>query len=32
MNKLDYFKGDELAASVWAGKYQEDGEETPELW
>tara|TARA_R110001606_G_scaffold8292_4_gene36338 strand:+ start:7481 stop:10075 length:2595 start_codon:yes stop_codon:yes gene_type:complete len=30
MNKLDYFKGDELAASVWAGKYQVDGEETPD--
>ena len=30
MNKLDYFKGDELAASVWAGKYQIEGEETPD--
>jgi ribonucleoside-diphosphate reductase alpha chain len=27
---LKYFKGDELAASVWAGKYKMEGEETPD--
>ena len=27
---LEYFKGDELAASVWAGKYKMEGEETPD--
>lgn len=26
---LDYFKGDELAASVWQGKYAQKGEVTP---
>lgn len=31
MNKLiNYFKGDELAASVWQGKYQYKEEETPD--
>lgn len=32
MNKelLDYFNGDELASSVWAGKYKYKDEETPE--
>lgn len=25
-----YFNGDELAASVWQGKYAQDGEETPD--
>ena len=32
MNKklLNYFKGDDLAASVWQGKYQKEGEETPD--
>ena len=27
---LKYFKGDELAAGVWTGKYQIEGEETPD--
>ena len=27
---LEYFKGDDLAASVWASKYKLDGEETPD--
>ena len=27
---LNYFKGDELAASVWLGKYAQEGEETPD--
>lgn len=27
---LDYFKGDDLAASVWLGKYAQDGEQTPD--
>ena len=27
---LDYFKNDELAAGVWQGKYQQEGEETPD--
>lgn len=27
---IDYFKGDELAASVWKGKYAMKGEKTPE--
>lgn len=26
----EYFKGDELAASVWEGKYANEGEETPD--
>ncbi len=32
MNKelKDYFKGDELAAGVWLGKYAYDGEKTPD--
>ena len=32
MNKelIDYFKGDELAAGVWLGKYAYEGEKTPE--
>lgn len=31
MNKelIDYFKGDELAAEVWLGKYAYEGEKTP---
>lgn len=30
-NKLnEYFKGDELAATVWKGKYAAKGEETPD--
>ena len=30
MNKaLEYFKGDELAASTWLNKYAAKGEETP---
>ena len=27
---LNYFKGDELAANVWQGKYAQEGEETPD--
>ena len=27
---LEYFKGDELAASVWQSKYKKDGDVTPE--
>ena len=27
---LEYFKGDELAAGVWLGKYAQKGEETPD--
>src|SRR6056300_1550888 len=27
---LEYFNGDELAASVWQGKYAQEGEETPD--
>jgi ribonucleoside-diphosphate reductase alpha chain len=27
---LEYFNGDDLAASVWQGKYQQDNEETPD--
>lgn len=27
---LEYFKGDELAAGVWLGKYAQEGEETPD--
>jgi len=27
---IDYFKGDELAAGVWLGKYAYEGEKTPE--
>lgn len=27
---LDYFNNDELAASVWQGKYAQEGEETPD--
>ena len=27
---LEYFKGDELAAGVWLGKYAYEGEKTPE--
>jgi len=32
MNKklLKYFNGDDLAANVWQGKYQKEGEETPD--
>lgn len=32
MNKetLDYFEGDELAASVWQGKYSQEGDVTPD--
>ena len=30
---LSYFNGDDLASSVWLGKYAQEGEETPdELW
>lgn len=27
---LNYFKGDDLAAGVWQGKYAQEGEETPD--
>jgi ribonucleotide reductase alpha subunit len=30
MNIKDYFKGDELAASVWESKYKAEGEQTPD--
>jgi len=30
MNSIEYFKGDELAASVWQGKYAAEGENNPD--
>ena len=30
MTELEYFKGDELAASTWRNKYAKEGEETPD--
>lgn len=30
MTELEYFKGDELAASTWRNKYAADGEQTPD--
>jgi ribonucleoside-diphosphate reductase alpha chain len=30
MNSTEYFKGDELAASVWEGKYAAEGESNPD--
>jgi ribonucleoside-diphosphate reductase alpha chain len=30
MNSIEYFKGDELAASVWEGKYAAEGESNPD--
>lgn len=30
MTELEYFKGDELAASTWQNKYAAEGEETPD--
>lgn len=30
MTELEYFKGDELAASIWRNKYAADGEQTPD--
>ena len=27
---LNYFNGDDLASSVWLGKYAQEGEETPD--
>lgn len=30
MNSIEYFKGDELAASVWEGKYAAEGENNPD--
>lgn len=30
MKELEYFKGDELAASTWRNKYAADGEQTPD--
>ena len=30
MNSKEYFNGDELAASVWEGKYAAKGESNPD--
>jgi ribonucleoside-diphosphate reductase alpha chain len=30
MTELEYFKGDELAASTWRNKYAAEGEQTPD--
>lgn len=30
MNSKEYFNGDELAASVWEGKYAAEGESNPD--